>query len=88
MVLCLGHRQGTGCYHRSRNRQMRENWEKFQLCYKCARILHPAYYKDKKNHGVKTTPTLAKRYNTTPFVIDKMNEEPLTVAVITNKKNN
>ncbi len=56
MATCLGYRQGTGCTHRSRSTQRRENWELWQLCHKCARILHPDFYKDKKNHGVRTVP--------------------------------
>ena len=52
MATCLGHKQGTGCYHRSRCTQKRVNWERWQLCHGCARILHPEYYKGKKNHGV------------------------------------
>ena len=51
---CLGYRFGTGCYKRSRSTQMRDNWQNWQLCMKCARRLHPQYYKDKKNHGVNT----------------------------------
>ena len=62
MVTCLGHRFGTDCKHRSRNRQMRENWENWQLCYKCARILHPEFYEGKKNHGVKPLPDNTKHY--------------------------
>jgi hypothetical protein len=27
------------------------NWGNWQLCYDCARILHPEYYKDKPHHG-------------------------------------
>lgn len=68
MATCLGHKQGTGCYHRSRSTQKRENWELWQLCYKCARKLHIKYYKDKKNHGVRPMPTDAK-YNNVPFGI-------------------
>lgn len=52
MATCLGHRYGTGCMYRSRNTQKRDNWEKWQLCYKCARILHPEFYEKKHNHGV------------------------------------
>ena len=54
MATCLGHREGTGCYHRSRSTQRRDNWELWQLCHSCARKLHKNYYKDKKNHGVRT----------------------------------
>lgn len=58
--MCMGYRHGTGCRHRSRNTQKRENWENWQLCYKCARILHPDFYKGKKNHGVKTLEDTSK----------------------------
>lgn len=54
MAQCLGHKEGTDCYHRSRYTQKRDNWENWQLCYKCARILHPEFYKNEKNHGVRT----------------------------------
>ena len=27
------------------------NWKLWQLCYKCALVLHPDYYKDKHRHG-------------------------------------
>ena len=67
MATCLGHRFGTGCNHRSRSTQKRVNWENWQLCHKCARILHPEYYKDKKNHGVRTMP--GSQYSVTPFNI-------------------
>jgi len=69
--MCLGHRYGTGCHHLSRCTQKRENWEKWQLCYKCARILHPECYKNKKHHGVNTMHG-NKKYAKLPFVIDKM----------------
>jgi hypothetical protein len=48
MAQCLGHRYGTGCYHRSRTTRNRENWKNWQLCHKCARIIHPEYYANKK----------------------------------------
>ncbi len=66
MATCLGHRLGTGCHHRSRSTQKRDNWELWQLCYKCARILHPQYYKEKKNHGVRTA-TRKTQYSKVPF---------------------
>ena len=68
LATCMGHREGTGCYHRSRSTQKRENWQNWQLCYKCARKLHPEYYKDKNNHGVRPMPT-NKKYNIVPFGI-------------------
>ena len=71
MVQCLGYRQGTGCSHRSRSTQKRDNWELWQLCYECARKLHPNYYKDKKNHGVRKVQGSA-RYTETPFNIAEM----------------
>jgi len=67
MAQCMGHRYGTGCYHRSRSTQMRDNWENWQLCYKCARLLHPKYYKDKKDHGVKTFPKENTLHHKVPF---------------------
>ena len=70
MATWLGYRYGTDCMHRSRSTQKRENWELWQLCHKCARILHPEYYKDKKNHGVRTPCKL--EYNKSPFGIVKM----------------
>ena len=71
MATCLGHRFGTECYHRSRSTQKRDNWELWQLCYKCARILHPEYYKDKKNHGVRTI-TRTTQYSKIPFNLAEM----------------
>ena len=65
MATCLGHRYGTGCQHRSRSTQKRDNWELWQLCYRCARKLHPEYYKDKKDHGVRKMQDLNKKF--TPF---------------------
>ena len=50
---CLGYREGTDCRHLSRCTQKRENWEKWQLCHTCARLLHPEFYKGKRNHGVR-----------------------------------
>ena len=70
LATCLGHRQGTGCYHRSRSTQKRENWENWQLCHECARKLHPDYYKDKKNHGVRKVK--GTRYSELPFSIAEM----------------
>ncbi len=67
MASCLGHKQGTGCYHRSRSTQKRDNWELWQLCYNCARILHKEYYKDKKNHGVRRV--IEGHYTDVPFGI-------------------
>ena len=49
LVKCLGNKLGnTGCSHRSRSPQKHDNWELWQLCYKCAKILHPEYYKNNK----------------------------------------
>ena len=70
MATCLGHRNGTGCSHRSRSTQKRENWEKWQLCYACARKLHPEYYADKKNHGVRKVS--GTQFSNTPFNIVEM----------------
>jgi len=72
MAQCLGHRFGTGCLHRSRNTQMRDNWEKWQLCYRCARKLHPEFYKGEKNHGVKTSTD--GKFNKIPFGIVELPE--------------
>ncbi len=72
MAMCLGHRFGTECYHRSRCTQKRVNWEKWQLCHKCARLLHPEFYKDKKNHGVRTVPE--NEHSKTPFAIQELPE--------------
>jgi len=71
LATCLGHRDGTGCFHRSRSTQKRVNWEKWQLCHKCARILHPEFYADKKNHGVRSVPGNT-RYSKVPFAIAAM----------------
>jgi len=77
LATCLGHRarttkypNGTGCYHRSRSTQKRDNWEKFQLCFSCARKIHPEFYKGKKNHGVRTV--RKSEYTETPFSIVEM----------------
>lgn len=67
LATCLGYREGTGCKHRSRSTQKRENWEIWQLCYRCARKLHPEYYANKKDHGVRPMP--GDQYNKTPFGI-------------------
>ena len=75
MATCLGHKLGTGCHHRSRSTQKRVNWENWQLCHKCARILHPEFYKDKKNHGVRTVGTV--QYSQLSYGIDK--EEKILV---------
>ena len=69
LATCLGHRYGTGCYHRSRSTQKRDNWELWQLCYNCARKLHPEYYEDKKHHGVRKA---REPENTIPFGIEEM----------------
>jgi len=69
LATCLGYRYGTGCTHRSRCTQKRENWEKWQLCYSCARTLHPEYYKNKKNHGVRKV--IENKYKI-PFAVEKM----------------
>ena len=71
MATCLGHREGTGCYHRSRSTQKRENWENWQLCYNCARKLHPKYYANKKDHGVRPMPG-NNQYSKVPFAIAEM----------------
>ena len=68
MATCLGHKEGTGCYHRSRSTQKRVNWENWQLCHSCARKLHPEYYIDKKNHGVRRV-IEDKEYDEVPFGI-------------------
>ncbi len=73
MATCLGHREGTECYHRSRSTQKRDNWELWQLCHKCARELHPEFYKNKKNHGVRTPCKLED--NKIPFGIVPMTVE-------------
>ena len=71
MATCLGHRYGTGCHHRSRSTQKRDNWENWQLCYNCAKKLHPEFYKDKKDHGVRKVPDNTQ-YSETPFAIVEM----------------
>ena len=71
MATCLGHRQGTECYHRSRSTQKRDNWENWQPCHTCARKLHPEFYKDKKNHGVRKIRENAE-YTKVPFSIIEM----------------
>jgi len=76
--MCLGHRFGTGCYHRSRCTQKRVNWENWQLCHKCARILHPDFYKGKKNHGVRTIPE--DEHKKTPFAIETLPEITNTIV--------
>jgi len=66
--MCMGHRLGTGCRHRSRSTQKRENWENWQLCYPCAKKLHPEFYKNKKHHGIKPFPTDDTLYNKLPLI--------------------
>jgi hypothetical protein len=70
VATCLGYRYGTNCHHRSRSTQKRVNWENWQLCHKCARRLHPEYYKGKKDHGVRPMPT--EQYSKVPFSIAEM----------------
>ena len=70
MATCLGYREGTGCRHRSRSTQKRENWELWQLCHECARKLHPDHYKNKKNHGVRKVKT--GLYSNVPLNISEM----------------
>ena len=72
LATCLGHRYGTGCTHRSRSTQKRDNWELWQLCYKCARKLHPEYYKGKKDHGVRTYQGADAKYSKVPFNLVEM----------------
>lgn len=74
LATCLGHREGTGCYHRSRSTQRRVNWEKWQLCHKCARILHPKFYANKKNHGVRPVRGDGP-YSKVPFGISVMPDQ-------------
>ena len=71
LATCLGHRQGTGCHHRSRSTQKRDNWENWQLCHECARKLHPDFYKGKKNHGVRKVQGTT-RFTEIPFNIAEM----------------
>ena len=71
MATCLGHRLGTGCTHRSRSTQKRDNWELWQLCYRCARKLHPEYYKNKKDHGVRPM-ARETQYSKIPFNLAEM----------------
>jgi len=72
LATCLGHRFGTGCHHRSRSTQKRDNWEKWQLCMRCARLLHPNFYKNKKNHGVRPFREDGKKYAKVPLVLAEM----------------
>ncbi len=71
MATCLGHKKGTGCFHRSRSTQKRDNWENWQLCHECARKLRPEYYKGKKNHGVRKVKD-SHHYSDLPFNIVEM----------------
>ena len=71
MATCLGHREGTGCHHRSRSTQKRDNWELWQLCHSCARKLHKDFYKNTKNHGVRKVRENTQ-YAKVPFGIVKM----------------
>jgi hypothetical protein len=32
-----------------------DNWSNWQLCYKCARVLHPEIYSTKLHHGTGTS---------------------------------
>jgi len=56
------------------------NWENWQLCHKCARILHPDFYKDKKNHGVRTIPK--DEHKKIPFAIETLPEITNTIINI------
>ena len=51
MVRCKGHLEGTGCTRASKYTTAM-NWKLWQLCYGCARKLHPEAYEDQPNHGV------------------------------------
>jgi len=50
MVRCLGHRIGTDCSKTSSS-PTGVNWSLWQLCYRCAQMLHPEYYLGKIRHG-------------------------------------
>jgi len=50
--MCIGYKEGTKCNYMSRSPQNRDNWNLWQLCYYCARKLHPEYYRYIKHHGV------------------------------------
>jgi len=61
MVTCLGHKEGTDCYFRTKERKA-TNWAKWQLCANCARTLHPTAYTGKPvrgngNRGERKLPT-------------------------------
>ena len=48
---CQGHKYGTGCMKTSSYPDA-ENWKMFQMCYGCAKKLHPEFYATKPDHGV------------------------------------
>lgn len=70
LATCLGYREGRNCSHRTRSPQKSDNWELWQLCYSCARKLHPEFYINKKNHGVKKEPKI--QFSAIPFAIEKL----------------
>lgn len=54
MAICTGYRYGTGHYpHYTRSRQNTDNWNNWELCYNCALILHPNFYKKRKKSKLK-----------------------------------
>lgn len=46
----MGHRHGTGCKFISKN-PYAFNWTEWQLCFACANIIHPEFYKDRPRRG-------------------------------------
>ena len=83
MVLCLGHKKGTGCFIRTRNSQNTVNWENWQLCYSCARKLHPEYYTTSGWHQnrILTSHNSDKKHNVTNIGVNVTRE---TIPLIEN----
>lgn len=59
---------GTNCTTVSRIPSA-HNWKEWQLCYPCARKLHPEYYAGKKEHGTGGTYLKAESYSDFTIVL-------------------
>ena len=82
--MCLGYRHETGCHRRTTKTQNSHNWIEWQLCYNCARRVHPEFYEGKKHHGVRTP-----EKNKTPIPIqgiENIEEEFSIISFIKNPK--
>lgn len=47
---CTGYRYNTGCKKITKN-PYAHNWTEWQLCFDCANIVHPEFYKNRPKRG-------------------------------------